>query len=199
MTVVIGLTGGIGCGKSTVSSYFESLGVPVCDADIIAHQITTPNSVAAKEIAKAFGSNLIDTDGNLDRPQLKAIVFSDPKKLQQLEAILHPLIREEINVWINAQYADYIILSIPLLFEKGWQNLVDRTAVVDIPIELQLLRASKRDKVEPEIVEAIIQKQITRAERLVLADDIIDNSKSIEVLYQQLDKLHAKYSSLVRS
>ncbi len=192
----IGLTGGIGSGKSIACQYFESLGVPVCDADEIAHQLTQPDHPVIKQIVSLFGKQIIDCNGALIRSRIRELAFSQPQLLVQLEELLHPLIREKIDAWVREQHHHYIILSIPLLFEKGWQHQLDRTLVIDTSPEIQMIRAIQRDHATKQTIQAIIDKQIDRETRLTLADDIVENSGTINSLQQQLLKLHQFYICL---
>jgi dephospho-CoA kinase len=191
----IGLTGGIGSGKSVACHYFESLGIPVCDADHIAHQITQAHQPVIGEIIKLFGQDIVDINGELKRKQIRQRVFNQPHLLKQLEALLHPIIRQSMYSWINQQSHHYIILSIPLLFEKGWQTEVDRILVIDTTPELQMQRALARDNSSEQTIHEIINLQIDREARLALADDIAENSGTIDSLHQQLLKFHQLYLS----
>ena len=196
--LIIGLTGGIGSGKSTVTKLFSSHGVPIIDADTIARQVTAPGQPALREICALFGEEMIDDDGQLKRRQLRKIIFSNPQKRAQLEAILHPIIQQRMleQAAIASQHAAYTILSIPLLLESGWQQLLDRILVIDVSEQSQLQRTMQRDNIDKKTAQAIINAQINRQDRLLAADDIIDNEGSIDELQQQLQQLHQKYLQL---
>ncbi len=192
----IGLTGGIGCGKSTVSTLFEELGIPVIDADIIARDLVTPGTPALTQLEQVFGKQIILQDGTLNRPKLRDVVFSDPQQKKQLESILHPLIYARIKQELKLLNCAYCILSIPLLLETKMTDLVDRILVVDCPVETQIERVNQRDGLSRERVISIIASQISREQRLTSADDIIDNSKSPSQLAEQVKKLHNLYLKL---
>ena len=194
----IGLTGGIGSGKSTVTELFQSLSVPVIDADIIAHQLVEPGQAALKIISQTF-DDILQADGSLNRTKLRSMVFADPDKKKQLEAILHPLVFQRMDEQARQLDAPYCILSIPLLLETHSNHRVDRILVIDCPTELQHQRVKQRDNLENEQIEQIIASQISREQRLKQADDIIDNSKSVTELAEQVKNLHNLYLSLVNS
>lgn len=189
----IGLTGGIGSGKSTVSKLFEELGIPVIDADVIAHQIVEPGQPALKQLVQAFGERFLNADGSLNRAELRERVFSDPAQKKRLEQLLHPIIYRKIEVEIDKLNSPYCILSIPLLLETKMTSFVDRVLVIDCPIETQIERVKKRDGFSTERIRSIIASQVSRDERLSCADDIIDNSKQAAQLAEQVKKLHNLY------
>ncbi len=198
----IGLTGGIGSGKTLVAQMFADLDVPIIDADRIAHQLTTPGSPACKQIETAFGSDFFHADGALDRRKLRNAVFDDPTALKRLEAILHPMIRQRIGdelEQLGERQHDYCIVSVPLLIETGMTDLVDRIIVIDVPEALQIARVSKRDQVPAEEVRKILDRQASRAQRLATADFIIDNSGSIEHTRNQVERLDARLRALITS
>lgn len=194
----VGLTGGIGSGKTTVSKLFASLGVPIIDADIIAREVVAPKQSALREISALFGDHLLDEQGQLRRKQLRQIIFADPNKRKQLEAILHPRIRQRMLEQVaRAEHQhSYCILSIPLLLESGWQNILDRILVVDISEHLQLTRTCQRDNIDKQAAQAIIASQVSRQTRLLAADDIIDNDGNSDDLHQQVMALHQNYLNL---
>ncbi len=198
MQLVVGLTGGLASGKSTVAEYFQSLMVPVIDADSIAREVVTRGEPALEEIRTYFGSKVIKPSGELDRAQLREHVFADPRELRKLEQILHPKIYARIIKDLEKLYSPYAILMIPLLLESEQKYPVDRVLVVDIPRDLQLSRASVRDGSDSKTLEAILDAQISRSERLAAADDVIDNTGSIEGLKPQVAKLHGKYLELAK-
>jgi dephospho-CoA kinase len=189
----VGLTGGIGSGKSTVSDMFSDLGVPVLDADVIAHALTAPGQPALQQITRIFGEDILDQSGQLKRKLLGNIVFSDKSLKLKLEGILHPLVFQEMDNMLENLDTAYCILSIPLLIETGATDRVDRVLVVDIPESQQLERVCKRDGISPEQAAKIINSQISRADRVRIADDIITNDGSLEQLAEKISFLHDKY------
>ena len=192
----VGLTGGIGCGKTTVSQLFAELQAPIVDADTIAHQLVAPGQSALLSIRKAFGDKVFYPDGSLHRPQLREMVFSNPQKKQQLESILHPLVYKAIQNAIDQLDYPYSILSIPLLLETKMTHFVDRVLVVDCPVELQIARVKSRDALSESRIQSIIDSQVNRETRLSLADDVIDNSDNGSRLADQVKKLHNLYFSI---
>lgn len=198
---IIGLTGGIGSGKTAVSDYFSILGIDIIDADVISHAITAKGSPILDKLAEAFGRDII-VDGELDRSRLRQLVFGDPAKLATLNAITHPAIRQRIKDELDHANTPYAILSAPLLLEsikgddKGLTAFCDRILVVDVPPDVQIERASQRDGQTADGIRAIMAKQIDRPSRLALADDVVDNSGGLGELYAQLDTLHAFYLKL---
>lgn len=193
----VGLTGGIGCGKSTAVRRFRELGVPVIEADLIAREIVSVGQPALQEIADYFGSQALQADGALDRAWLRQAVFSDPLRLQQLESILHPRIRAEILARIAAcTDSAYVIVDVPLLFEKGYTQLFERILVIDCLPDQQVLRVRQRDGSDDGVITSIMQSQIGREARLQQAHDIISNTASITDFYQKIDDLNIKYIKL---
>ncbi len=202
--LIIGLTGGIGSGKSTVSQYFAELGVPVIDADQLTRQLVEPGQPALQEIFEQLGHELLTVEGELDRSQLRRRIFAHPEQRQTLEAILHPRAREAAEQQLSVLRAsspppDYVILSVPLLIESGWSDLVDRVLVVDTPPELQRQRASQRDGLDAEQIDAVMQTQVDRDTRLAAADDVIHNDSDLATLRKQVEALHRQYLQLARS
>jgi dephospho-CoA kinase len=193
---VIGLTGGIGSGKSTIADYFTKLGIDVIDADKIAREVVTPHSAALNEIAVHFGTSALNKDGSLNRGALRRTIFADPKERRWLEALLHPLIRERLEQDIAHSSSPYVVVVIPLLIESSYQYPIDRVLVIDTPEAQQRSRTHLRDQISKEEIENIISAQVSREQRLAAADDIIHNDKGIEELEQQVNKLHQYYLSL---
>lgn len=191
----IGLTGGIGCGKSTVSKLFERFGTPVIDADSISRSLVDPGSPALQEIEKSFGSQILTSDGHLDRAKMRQLVFTDTDAKSRLEAILHPRVRDEIESRIQALDADYCVVVIPLLIEAGMTDLVDRVLVVDCSEPEQIARVSTRDRTPADQVKAIIASQVDRETRLAIADDVIDTTGSPN-LQPVVENLHRQYLDL---
>jgi len=192
----IALTGGIGSGKSSASDVFAELGVPVIDADTLSHALTAPGGEALPDIAAAFGTDLLDADGVLDRAALRRRVFSDGDARRRLEAILHPRIRARMLADAQTAAGPYAILAIPLLFETGQNALADRVLVIDLPEPMQIERVMARSRLSAEEVRRIIASQVPRAERLAGADDIIDNSGPPQALRPQVEALHRRYLEL---
>ncbi len=188
----IGLTGGIGSGKSAVSKLFSELGVTIIDSDLIAHELTQTGSILTKEIAEYFGKDVIQNN-KLDRSALRKIIFTDPEAKQWLEKLLHPAIIKKMLLDSEKSNSPYCIFVIPLLIEGKFQSLVDRILVVDSPIELQIQRTKDRDQKSDSEIKAIINAQSSREEKLAVADDIITNDGSIENLKNAVDLLHKKY------
>lgn len=197
--IIIGLTGGIGCGKSTISDEFARLGITIVDADIIAREVVAPNSPGLSAIITRFGHDIIAADGSLDRAKLRKIIFAEPTQTQWLNALLHPLIRTEIERQLKASQSHYTILSVPLLLENNLDELCDRILVVDVNEATQLERVSSRDNSDIATINAIIAAQIDRPSRLDKADDIIDNSGSIPQSLIQVRKLHHFYTKLTKN
>jgi len=191
--LVVGLTGGIGSGKSTVSTLFESLGIPVIDADHLAHQMVEPGQPALDEIRNVFGDACITPDGRLNRPHIRQRVFSNSEEKHKLEAILHPGIRNSILSWIATLDAPYCIVVIPLLLETGQTDLVDRVLVVDTTENEQLKRVAARDRLTHNVILAIMDSQSDRETRLAAADDIIENCSDTTSLESQVKALHRYY------
>ena len=196
MILKIGLTGGIGSGKSAACKIFSELGVPVIDADVIAHELVKPGMPAFNEIKKMFGTRIISSDGTLDRKIIRDKVFTNETDRKKLENILHPAVYEEIAVQVKNINSKYCIISIPLLLETNASKTVDRILVIDVPRELQLERASNRDKTNKSDIDAIIDSQISRKDRLSAANDIVDNKDDINDLRKKICDLHEFYSNI---
>ena len=193
---VVGLTGGIGSGKSAVSERFEALGIRVVDADIASRVVVEPGRPALKAIEEHFGSDVIAADGTLDRAALRKLVFADESERRWLEQLTHPLINAYMNEELQAATSPYAILSHPILIETGRQASCDRILVVDVPEELQLSRTMERDDNPESQVRAIMAAQASREERLAAADDVIVNDQGLDHLDSEVARLHAKYLEL---
>lgn len=191
--LIIGLTGGIGSGKSAVSKCFEQLGIAVIDADVAARVVVEPGTPGLTQIAAHFGPGVIDANGALDRAALRRIVFEDAAERRWLESVLHPLIGEEIRRGLREAASPYAILVSPLLLEAKQDVLAHRVLVVDVSEETQVARTMQRDNNSGEQVRAIIAAQIGRAERLARADDVIENNGSLEDLEPRVLALHRRY------
>jgi dephospho-CoA kinase len=199
--LIIGLTGGIGSGKSTISQYFEELGVPVIDADQLTRELVNPGQPALHEIAEQLGAEFITPSGELDRSRLREHIFAQPEQRQILEAILHPRARDAAEQQLAALRAGdnppaYVILSVPLLIESGWTDLVQRVLVVDVDPAVQRQRASQRDGLSTEQIEAAMHSQVDRDTRLAAADDVIRNDSDLSALQAQVTALHQQYLQL---
>jgi dephospho-CoA kinase len=194
---VVGLTGGIGSGKSTVADLFAAHGVPLVDTDVIAHRITAPGGLAMPQIAAEFGEKFVAADGSLDRAQMRALVFSEENARKRLEAITHPLIRAETEREQREAQGPYVIIVVPLLVESGsWKSRVNRVLTVDCTVETQIARVMKRNGFSREQVLAIIARQATREARLAAADDVIDNDNApLDALKAQVASQHLAYLS----
>jgi dephospho-CoA kinase len=197
MTLVVGLTGGIGSGKSAVADLFAALGVPVVDADAVAHDLSRPGRPGHEAVLAAFGPGVLAPDGTLDRAALRREVFADPAARARLEAVLHPLIRSEARRSIATWAAPWGLVVVPLLFERGgFGGVVGRTIVVDCPEDEQLRRVVARSGLTEAEVRAIMATQLPRAERLARADDVIDNGGPRAALAAQVAALDARYRAL---
>jgi dephospho-CoA kinase len=191
---VVGLTGGIGSGKSAAAAEFGRLGAAIVDTDAIAHQLTGPGSAAVAELGRVFGREFIAESGALNREKMRALVFAEPAQRKRLEALLHPLIRAEAERLTAAATAPYVVQVVPLLVESAdYRGRVDRVLVVDCPEALQVARVRQRNALPETEVRGIIAAQIQRETRLAAADDVIDNSTTIAALQQQVQKLHESY------
>jgi dephospho-CoA kinase len=194
---IVGLTGGIGSGKTTVTNIFAELGIDIIDADIAARIVVEPGSEALVAIAQYFGTEYIDNTGQLDRTKLRSRIFSTPEDKSWLNSLLHPLIRQEILAQIARSTSCYCILVAPLLLENNLQTLVNRVLVVDIEEQSQIERTVARDPSSPEEVASIIASQLPRTERLSFADDIINNENvPLEQVRQQVTDLDTRYKKL---
>ena len=191
--LIVGLTGGIGSGKSTVAELFRVHGIDIIDADVVAHALSRPGTSTFKEIVIRFGKRILAQDGTLDRGLLRTEVFQDPVKRKQLESIMHPPIRREMARLLAESTSDYVIFVIPLLVETQRSESVDRILVVDAPETLQMARTVARDGSSAATVQGIIDAQATRQERLALADDVIRNDVDFGELANQVECLHQNY------
>lgn len=192
----IGLTGGIGCGKSTVAELFARHDVPVIDSDLIAREVVAPGQPALEEIVQTFGREMLRADGRLDRAALREAVFHDREALDRLNAIVHPRVRAAIAAGLDRIDAAYCIVVVPLLIEADMTDLVDRILVVDCDRDVQLARILDRDGMTRELAEAILASQADRETRLEQADDVIDNTADIAGLTAQVDALDRRYRRL---
>ena len=194
--LVVALTGGIGSGKTSVSTRLAELGAAVIDTDLIAHALTQPEGEAMSALAAAFGPGVIAADGSLDRPAMRRLAFADPPARRRLEAILHPLIRARLAEELRQVEAPYAVLVIPLLFETGWTAIADRILVVDLPEAQQIARVMRRNGLSAAEVRQILATQVSGATRRAGADDLIENDGDLEALWRQTDRLHRNYLRL---
>ncbi len=195
--LVVGLTGGIAAGKSTATAFFQERGVPVIDADEVARDVVAPGTPGLAAVVAAFGSQILQADGTLDRRRLREVVFADPAERRRLEAILHPLIQAEIRARLQQVRGPYCILAVPLLIESAaLRALVHRVLVIDVPVEVQVARLMQRDGMSAEQCQAMLAAQASRARRLEAADDVVDNATDVTALQRQLDSVHARYLEL---
>lgn len=202
MTFIVGLTGGIGSGKSVAAERFTALGAASVDTDVIARELTAPRGAGIAPIRAAFGEEVIAADGALDRVAMRRIAFNDPAARKHLEAILHPLIRAESEVRCRLASTNfpYVVLVVPLLVESGnYRERVNRICVVDCPEDIRIARVMARSGLTRDAAIAIMAAQASRAERLAVADDVIDNAGGLAELVGQVDRLHVKYCTLAKT
>jgi len=196
-TFSVGLTGGIGCGKSTVADLFAALGATIVDTDVIAHALTAPQGAAMPAIVAEFGPDFAQPDGALDRARMRTLVFSDATARARLEAILHPRIRAATEAAGQAATGAYVIYVVPLLIESGsWRDRVTRVLAIDCSEDTQVARVMQRSHLSADEVRAIMATQVTRARRLAEADDVVDNDAGLEALRAQVQALHERYLAL---
>lgn len=195
----LGLTGGIASGKTLASDYLATLGASIIDTDLISRDIVRPNQHALHEIERTFGSKTILENGELNRPYLRELVFNDPLKLEVLNNITHPIIREHMLEQAEAATGIYAVCVIPLLAETGQNALLNRVLVIDIPAETQLQRLLARDDISQDQAIKILEAQASREQRLAIADDVIENNKGPDELYHALEVLHHRYIKLANS
>ncbi|MBE7526170.1 MAG: dephospho-CoA kinase [Burkholderiales bacterium] len=199
MTLIIGLTGGIGSGKTKAADIFKQLGVGIIDADQIAHELTRPDGKAIDPIRKMFGDGVIGEDGSMNRVAMRKLAFSDTTARHKLESILHPLIYQETQRQLSLIQSEYAVLVVPLLLETGnYLQLINRILVIDCPESLQISRAMQRSKLSEQAVRDVMAIQCARDERLAQANDVIVNDSSEEHLQQQVQKLHQIYLDFAR-
>jgi dephospho-CoA kinase len=192
----VALTGGIASGKTAASNLFAELGANIIDTDIISRQLVQPGQIALSQISDAFGQQVIEASGQLGRNKLRQLIFTNPQARKQLEAILHPLIRQQAWLAAEQSQAGYNLFVVPLLYENQQHYPCDRVLVIDIPIELQSARLANRDKLSDENIKRILASQSTREDRLSIADDVIENTGSMIDLYHQVKKRHQQYLQL---
>lgn len=190
---ILGLTGGIGAGKTTVSDYLNKSGICVVDADVVAREVVEPGSEGLDAIVAHFGAQLLTDEGTLDRTMLRGIIFADENEKSWLNALLHPLIRAQLLAQLAQADSDYVILSAPLLFENRLEQYCDKTLLVDVPVEVQLTRTCVRDNAHQQQVERIIEAQMSRTDKRAKADFILDNNQPLEAMHTELAALHQAF------
>lgn len=194
--LIVGVTGGIGSGKTATTDEFARLGVEIVDADQVSRDVVSPGTQALARIAERFGPTILTDDGQLQRRQLRDIIFNDPDEKRWLESVLHPLIREEIVRRLQRSRSAYTILVSPLLLETNQQKLCDRVLLVDAPESLQVHRTRTRDQTSDTAVKAIMNQQMSREQRLAMADDVIVNDAGLPELHDAVRALHQKYTAI---
>lgn len=190
---VVGVTGGIGSGKTAVTDHFSKQGIEIIDADLAARKVVEPGTTALKTILEHFGKQILLANGELDRAALRTIIFNNSDEKIWLESLLHPLIGEEIMNGLQSARSPYAIFSSPLLFESGQEVICNRVLLVDVPVAVQLARTMQRDDNDEAQVKRIIASQMQREQRLSKADDVITNDQDLSHLYTQLDHMHKQY------
>lgn len=194
---LIGLTGGIGSGKSTAAQHFRELGVDVIDVDAVSRSVTATGGAAIEAVREAFGNEAVDTSGAMNRAYIRELVFDNPSERKRLESILHPIIQKESLRQVEAAASAYCIVDIPLLFEsRFWSERVNRILVIDVPQEVQIERVKLRNGLTEERILSIIRAQTPRGDRIALADDIVINTLGKENLQRAVELLHQKYLSV---
>lgn len=196
--LVIGVTGGIGSGKSTVCGAFGRHGIPTIDTDQVAREVVMPGTDGLAAVVAEFGSQVLAADGTLDRAALRRIVFANPAQRRVLEGLLHPRIRARVAEHLAAVTTPYCLVGIPLLAERSGHSYLDRVLVVDCPEEVQIERVMSRDKLTASEVAAIMGSQASRQERLAIADDVVTNTSDLTAIHAQVDLLHDRYLELAR-
>lgn len=197
--LVIGLTGGIGSGKTVVSDLFSQLGVPIIDTDLIARELVQPDQPALADITAYFGKEVLNQNGSLNRDKLGSITFNDPEARKQLETMLHPRIRQLVTEQLKKLHSPYAIVVVPLLIETGDRSYIDRILVVDCDQKLQISRVKERDNRSKQQIENILLAQASREQRLKAADDVIENNANQATLLEKVKDLHHKYLALAQS
>jgi len=197
--MIIGLTGGIGSGKSAAAELFKDIGVDLIDADDLARDSLNINSEGYKLFIEQFGDKYLDRNNNINRELIRKIIFNDPVAKLKLENIIHPIVRSGIQAFITDSKSDYCIIVVPLIFETNSSTLYDRILVIDCDVEIQILRTSKRDNQAKSDIQNIVNKQATREQRLSIADEVILNNGSLDLLKSEVLKMHNKYMEIVKN
>ena len=197
--MIIGLTGGIGSGKSAAAALFEDIGVDLIDADDLARDSLSINSEGYKLFIEEFGDKYLDENKNINRELIRKLIFNDSDAKSKLESIIHPIVRSGIETFIKNKKSDYCIIVVPLIFETNSSKIYDRVLVIDCDVDVQISRTSKRDNQAKSDIENIINKQATREQRLSIADDVIVNNGSLDLLRVEVLKIHKKYLEIVKN
>ena len=197
--MIIGLTGGIGSGKSAAAALFKDIGVDLIDADDLARDSLSINSEGYKLFIEEFGDKYLDENKNINRELIRKLIFNDSDAKSKLESIIHPIVRSGIETFIKNKKSDYCIIVVPLIFETNSSKIYDRVLVIDCDVDVQISRTSKRDNQTKSDIENIINKQATREERISIADDVIVNNGSLDLLRNEVLKIHKKYLEIVKN
>ena len=195
---ILGVTGGIGCGKTAVTNFFNTIGITIIDADKAARVVVEPSKPAMKAIIQRYGSDILKKDKTLNRSKLRDTIFTSLKEKKWLEELLHPLINQQLRRDLSSSKPPYTVLVSPLMLETGHIQLINRLLVVDLPEEVQLIRAMERDNMTEVQARRIIKSQKNRRELLRIADDVVDNSGTLTALHKQLKTLHKEYLKLAQ-
>jgi dephospho-CoA kinase len=197
--MIIGLTGGIGSGKSAAAALFKDIGVDLIDADDLARDSLSINSEGYKLFIEEFGDKYLDENKNINRELIRKLIFNDSDAKSKLESIIHPIVRSGIETFIKNKKSDYCIIVVPLIFETNSSKIYDRVLVIDCDVDVQISRTSKRDNQTKSDIENIVNKQATREQRLSIADDVIVNNGSLDLLRNEVLKIHKKYLEIVKN
>ena len=197
--MIIGLTGGIGSGKSAAAALFKDIGVDLIDADDLARDSLNINSEGYKLFIEEFGDEYLDENKNINRELIRKLIFNDSNAKSKLESIIHPIVRSGIETFIKNKKSDYCIIVVPLIFETNSSKIYDRVLVIDCDVDVQISRTSKRDNQTKSDIENIINKQATREQRLSIADDVIVNNGSLDLLRNEVLKIHKRYLEIVKN
>ena len=197
--MIIGLTGGIGSGKSAAAALFKDIGVDLIDADDLARDSLSINSEGYKLFIEEFGDKYLDENKNINRELIRKLIFNDSDAKSKLESIIHPIVRSGIETFIKNKKSDYCIIVVPLIFETNSSKIYDRVLVIDCDVDVQISRTSKRDNQTKSDIENIINKQATREQRLSIAHDVIVNNGSLDVLRNEVLKIHKKYLEIIKN
>jgi dephospho-CoA kinase len=197
--MIIGLTGGIGSGKSAAAALFNNIGVDLIDADDLARDSLNINSEGYRLFIEEFGDEYLDENKNINRELIRKLIFNDSDAKSKLENIIHPIVRTGIETFIKNKKSDYCIVVVPLIFETNSSKIYDRVLVIDCDVDVQILRTSKRDNQTKSDIENIVNKQATREQRLSIADDVIANNGSLDLLRNEVLKMHKKYLEIIKN
>ena len=195
--MIIGLTGGIGSGKSAAAALFKDIGVDLIDADDLARDSLNINSEGYRLFIEEFGDEYLDENKNINRELIRKLIFNDSDAKSKLENIIHPIVRTGVETFIKNNKSDYCIIVVPLIFETNSSKIYDRVLVIDCDVDVQILRTSKRDNQTKSDIENIVNKQATREQRLSIADDVIVNNGSLDLLRNEVTKMHKKYLEII--